>query len=125
MNGNCLQLWNLPQINWDGKMLGCCRNYWGDFGGNAFRDGLTAAVMSEKMTYARQMLMGEKPPREDIPCTTCDLYTQRVQTQTFVDSRRVRTDDLKRRAVHTPVWRQIRGSPLGSAIRSLKTLLDL
>ncbi len=33
MQDTCLQLWNFPQINWDGKILGCCRNYWGDFGG--------------------------------------------------------------------------------------------
>ena len=33
----CHQLWDVPQINWDGKLLGCCINIWGDFGGNAFR----------------------------------------------------------------------------------------
>ncbi len=31
--GICHQLWDHPQINWDGKVLGCCRNFWGDFGG--------------------------------------------------------------------------------------------
>jgi MoaA/NifB/PqqE/SkfB family radical SAM enzyme len=31
----CRQLWLKPQINWDGRILGCCYNYWGDFG-NAF-----------------------------------------------------------------------------------------
>jgi MoaA/NifB/PqqE/SkfB family radical SAM enzyme len=38
-NGICHQLWDDPQINFDGKVLGCCRNFWGDFGGNAFTDG--------------------------------------------------------------------------------------
>jgi len=74
MRGICHQLWNLPQINWDGKVLGCCRNFWGDFGGNVFEDGLVPSLNNEKMNYARSMLLGETVAREDIPCTTCDLY---------------------------------------------------
>jgi MoaA/NifB/PqqE/SkfB family radical SAM enzyme len=70
----CHELWDKPQINWDGKVLGCCRNFWGDFGGNAFRDGLLKSLNSEKITYARAMLLGKKVAREDIPCTTCDIY---------------------------------------------------
>jgi len=72
--GNCHQLWNAPQINWDGKVLGCCRNFWGDFGGNVFKEGLTRSLNNEKISYARQMLLGKKEARPDIPCTTCDLY---------------------------------------------------
>jgi MoaA/NifB/PqqE/SkfB family radical SAM enzyme len=70
----CHQLWDDPQINWDGKVLGCCVNYWGDFGGNAFRDGLTASLNTEQIVYARAMLRGHAPPREDIPCTRCQYY---------------------------------------------------
>ena len=70
----CHQLWDDPQINWDGKVLGCCINYWSDFGGNAFRDGLTASLNTEQIVYARAMLRGHAPPREDIPCTRCGLY---------------------------------------------------
>ncbi len=70
----CTQLWLLPQINWDGKVLGCCRNFWGDFGGNAFSDGLMNSINNEKIAYAREMLLGEQPARDDIPCTTCDIY---------------------------------------------------
>lgn len=74
MQGICHQLWDEPQINWDGKVLGCCRNFWGDFGGNAFKEGLIKSVNHEKMNYARSMLLGEKDAREDIPCTTCEIY---------------------------------------------------
>jgi MoaA/NifB/PqqE/SkfB family radical SAM enzyme len=74
MQAICHQLWDQPQINWDGKVLGCCRNFWGDFGGNAFRDGLFRSLNGEKMHYARAMLLGEKAARTDIPCTTCDIY---------------------------------------------------
>lgn len=72
--GICLQLWTNPQINWDGKVLGCCRNFWGDFGANAFRDGLQNAINSDRMRHARAMLAGEAPARDDIPCTTCEIY---------------------------------------------------
>ena len=77
----CMQLWKHPQINWDGKVLGCCRNFWGDFGGNAFRDGLIPSLNHEKMSYAREMLEGKKPARADIPCTTCELYTRRAEVK--------------------------------------------
>lgn len=77
LSNTCEQFWSSPQINWDGKVLGCCRNFWGEFGGNAFRDGLRASLNHEKLSYAREMLEGAKPARADIPCTTCDLYTQR------------------------------------------------
>jgi hypothetical protein len=72
--GICHQLWDSPQVNWDGKMLGCCRNFWGDFGANVFRDGFVEAVNSDRMTHARAMLRGQAEPRDDIPCTTCDIY---------------------------------------------------
>ncbi len=72
--GICQQLWHEPQINWNGKNLGCSRNFWGDFGGNAFTDGLLAVANNSKIRYAREMLTGRKPPRIDIPCTTCDIY---------------------------------------------------
>jgi sulfatase maturation enzyme AslB (radical SAM superfamily) len=70
----CHQLWDRPQVNFDGKMLGCCRNFWGDFGSNAFTEGLAASVNSEKMTYARKMLRGDAASRADIPCATCEIY---------------------------------------------------
>jgi hypothetical protein len=74
MHRICHQLWDTPQINWDGKVLGCCRNFWGDFGGNALQDGLLHAINNEKIQHARAMLQGYAPAREDIPCTTCEIY---------------------------------------------------
>lgn len=92
----CHQLWNLPQINWDGKVLGCCRNFWGDFGANAFKEGLLPAVNSEKMQYARGMLTGSKPEREDIPCTTCEIYLDMKAKQHWL-----------KRYSHHPVYRRL------------------
>lgn len=73
LNAKCRQLWRSPQINWDGKLLGCCINKWGDFG-NVFESGLRACLKSEKYNYAKKMLLGKVPAREDIPCTRCGIY---------------------------------------------------
>lgn len=70
----CLALWNSPRVNWDGKILGCCRNSWGDFGGNAFQNGYIPAINNDKINYAREMLFGKVEPVKNIPCTTCELY---------------------------------------------------
>ncbi len=69
----CSQLWFSPQINWDGKLMGCCVNGWKDFG-NVFESGLAECMKGEKIEYARQMLLGKKGPREDIACSTCPYY---------------------------------------------------
>ncbi len=58
LSGICHQLWDEPQINWNGKVLGCCRNFWGDFGSNAFSEGLIESINNERMAYAREMLSG-------------------------------------------------------------------
>src|SRR5260221_4235814 len=39
----CLQLWHAPVLNWNGAMLGCCVNCWGDFGVNGFTSSLPDA----------------------------------------------------------------------------------
>ncbi len=87
----CHQLWDSPQVNFDGGMLGCCRNTWGRFGtANAFTDGFATAVNSEPMAHARAMLRGAAAPREGIPCTTCDLYRDMRASGRFL---RRREDD--------------------------------
>lgn len=82
--GICHQLWDSPQVNWDGKLLGCCRNFWGDFGANVFRDGFIPAVNGERMRHARAMLRGDAAPRDDIPCTTCDIYQTMRRSGSFL-----------------------------------------
>lgn len=70
----CYQLWRAPVVNWDGKLLGCCVNYWGDFGGNVFADGLAKSAANPRMERARKMLTGELPPAPEIPCSTCSQF---------------------------------------------------
>jgi MoaA/NifB/PqqE/SkfB family radical SAM enzyme len=71
----CAQLWQAPQINHDGRLLGCCINHWGDFG-NVFERPLEALLEAAPMQAARRMLMGQTPPQEGVPCSQCSLYHQ-------------------------------------------------
>jgi len=70
----CKQLWVSPQINWDGKLLGCCANTHSDFG-NIFETDLEHCMNSERYRYAKEMLRGKKKARDDIPCSHCYIYT--------------------------------------------------
>jgi len=80
----CKQLWRLPQINWDGKILGCCYNNWGDFG-NAFdAETVGNGLNNDKISYARQMLLGQVDARADIPCTTCKYYKRMQETDNWL-----------------------------------------
>lgn len=75
VQGACQALWVQPTINWNGTVMGCCATRFG-FGGNAFREGLLASINNEKMQYARLMLTGKMPARDDIPCSDCTLYLE-------------------------------------------------
>jgi MoaA/NifB/PqqE/SkfB family radical SAM enzyme len=117
----CHQLWTSPQINFDGKVLGCCRNFWGDFGRDAFGAGLIAAVNSEKMSYARAMLRGEQPTRADIPCSSCEIYDWRRDKGAWVgaDLREVEA----RPAAQGGIADAIIGPEWAAALRSIAARL--
>jgi MoaA/NifB/PqqE/SkfB family radical SAM enzyme len=76
----CWQLWRQPQVNHDGRFLGCCTNTWGSFGPNVFDRGLEEVLAAEPLAYAKRMLRGEVPPRHDVPCTNCAIYLRRRRT---------------------------------------------
>jgi len=79
----CKQLFTSPQINWDGKLLGCCVNSWDDFG-NVFDAPLSKLWNQESTSYARQMLLGQAPTRPDIPCSRCDIYRSMEARQSYL-----------------------------------------
>lgn len=89
MHSICNDLWLQPQINWDGKILGCSRNFWGEFGGSAFKHGLWDSINGEKISYARSMLVGEKSARLDIPCSTCNIYLDMKRSKRWLAGRSI------------------------------------
>jgi MoaA/NifB/PqqE/SkfB family radical SAM enzyme/uncharacterized RmlC-like cupin family protein len=79
----CLRLWNKPRINYDGKLLGCSINYWGDYG-NVFNNNLLEKMNGEKINYAREILMGRRKATPDIPCSNCKVYNNRRKYKNWV-----------------------------------------
>jgi len=80
----CMQMWKSPQINADGRLLGCAINFWSDYG-NVFEEGLEEALNSEKIIYARRMLMGKEEAKEGIPCTVCRIYANMKKHNHWID----------------------------------------
>jgi len=83
----CPQLWYSPQINWDGRLLGCCYVYNDDFGVNVFETGLKKALNSENYKYAKKMLKGKvdiSPTIKNIPCVNCHHYKRMKETKVFL-----------------------------------------
>lgn len=123
----CAQLWKNPQVHADGKLLGCSINYKQDYG-NVFEEGLLECINNEKMNYARQMLIGLKPPREDIPCSTC-VYYQTMHTDMSHDSLSPAGDILADRESqiaaihHSTSWRMTK--PLRLAGDKVKKCIHL
>lgn len=101
----CPELWHRPQINWDGKLLGCCRNFWGVYHGNAFEHNIMDLINSEQISYARSMLMGKTGPRDDIPCLHCGVYHGMVEHDNWIRQEELDTylDRLKPRFDFPPV----------------------
>ena len=85
----CLDLWRSPTINWDGKLLGCCRNLWVSYADNVFEGPLEDFVNSEPLRYAREMLLGQQPPRSDIACSQCSVYARMQESGNYITPEKV------------------------------------
>jgi MoaA/NifB/PqqE/SkfB family radical SAM enzyme len=70
---SCHQLWLRPRINFDGRLLGCSINHWGDFG-NVFTSGLETLLNSEKVRRTKEMLLGLRSAEKGSPCLSCPVY---------------------------------------------------
>lgn len=90
----CLKLWNSPQINHDGRLLGCSVNYWDDYG-NILDDGLSNCINSAKADEARKMLMGKIEGKDSIPCNHCKFYKWRKETGAWINDADINTNVLK------------------------------
>lgn len=97
----CLRLWSMPQVNYDGRVLGCPINYWGDYG-NALMEGLKECLNNDKMNYARDMLMGKRESKIDIPCTRCQSYTRMRENQSWLTNEEVKESLIKERVLIRP-----------------------
>jgi sulfatase maturation enzyme AslB (radical SAM superfamily) len=69
----CLQVWKSPQINWDGKLLGCCMNQRLSFG-NVLRSGLLRCMASPSYREWQDVIVGKRRLTPDAPCFGCEAY---------------------------------------------------
>lgn len=53
-------------------------------GGNVFFQDYIEVINSEKLDYARKMLLGEAGPRQDIPCVKCEIYLNMKKVGVFL-----------------------------------------
>jgi hypothetical protein len=83
----CSQFWEMPQLDYDGKLLGCCGNFIKPFSSNAFEQGLMQALNAPDFLYAKKMLLGQVPGKKDIPCTECWAFTQMQKKKNFFEKR--------------------------------------
>lgn len=70
----CNQLFLSPQINWDGRLLGCCEIYLEDYGVNVFDVGLRKALKNPNFIAAKKYLLSNKSSQDSglkIPCSSC------------------------------------------------------
>lgn len=70
--GFCHQLWDAPQLNWNGDLLGCCFNNTRPFG-NALARPLAELLAGQDYRYMQDMLTGRVPLRADLPCVKCRM----------------------------------------------------
>ena len=91
----CKQLWKLPQINWDGMLLGCCCNSWKNFGTNVFEVGLEKALSSDLYDYTKKMLLGQVVGKEESPCFHCGYYKKMVKENDYIREEELIDDSVK------------------------------
>ena len=71
----CKQLFLSPQVNWDGRLLGCCYVYKSDFGVNVFDDGLEGALNLPEFRKSQKRVSGDfsQSLHKDNPCRRCSV----------------------------------------------------
>ena len=79
-NNTCNQLFFLPQINWDGRLIGCCCSRYATFDVNVFEVGLEAALRSTKYITKKKCVLTLNPDPNEYSsclCYDCDKRKQR------------------------------------------------
>ena len=82
----CRQMIYNPQINFDGRLLGCCAIYKNDWKMNAFDDGLVNCLNSDYYRNGVYRLLGggDLTKNGDL-CCTCDDYKKIFEDKNFIN----------------------------------------
>ncbi len=87
----CYDMIYNPQINFDGRLLGCCIPWQADWGANVFEEGLIEALNCEKYKRGIKWLLGMEKDggsmtgdREKILCLDCEYNADRIKKGDYV-----------------------------------------
>ena len=80
-NGLCEQMFIRSQINWDGRLLGCCTRRYATFDVNVFEVGLIEAIRSPKYILNKECLLTVYPDEERYSSCTCYACGTRLQRE--------------------------------------------
>lgn len=84
----CEELFLQPQINWDGRLLGCTNYSKGDYGVNVFEVGLKKALSSKQYQLAKKCLLTVHPSEHvyrNTPCYSCHRRVVREKNGKTLD----------------------------------------
>ena len=83
VNSACSQIIFSPQINWDGRLLGCCSVFQSDWNMNVFENDFLDCINSEKYRNTIIcMLSGDAENTEmshDVPCSKCRNFKEYIE----------------------------------------------
>ena len=86
----CLQPFLQPQINWDGRLLGCHCSTYHDLEVNVFKIGLKKALNSKKMKYMRNVLQGKAQSEDIIACHRCPFYHRMQAVNKYLNLKKIK-----------------------------------
>ena len=81
----CLFLWLRPQINWNGKLLGCFCSTHHDMNINVFNTSLKKALKCKKIEHTKNILMGKIPVDTTVECHRCVFYKNLKNKNRFIN----------------------------------------
>ena len=77
----CLQMFYDPQINWDGELLGCCKQSVRDYSINVFEVGLSTALTSSRYAAVKKCLQHPELKHlvsDEYSCFQCSIFRDRL-----------------------------------------------
>lgn len=85
-SGMCYDMIINPQVNWDGRLLGCCMLWDEDFGVNVFQNGLVESLNSSYYLDTVFLLLGMKKLDSEMksPCIHCSQCGRNVLNDRFM-----------------------------------------
>ena len=75
----CSQLLYSPQVNWDGRLLGCCTRYKTTWNGNVFEEGFLPCINRPEYRGTIAALLRGKPSALQTPCMSCSIWKKMLE----------------------------------------------